>query len=70
MMPEVSGTSAGRIIGVSDQTIRRHILADRLIARREGLDRTWWIDTNELRKFAQEYNYRFNEELAQQLARN
>lgn len=69
-MPEVSGTSAGRIIGVSDQTIRRHILADRLNARREGLDKTWWIDTEDLRKFAQEYNYRFNEDLAQELARN
>ena len=69
-MPEVSGASAGRIIGVSDRTVHRHILANRLNARREGLDKTWWIDTSDLRKFAQEYNYRFNEELAQELARN
>lgn len=70
MMSEVSGVSAGRIVGVSHQTIRRHIVADRLRARREGMSKTWWIDMEELRKFAQTYNYRFNEELAQELARN
>jgi hypothetical protein len=70
LMSEVSGLSAGRIIGVTHTTIRRHILADRLKARRQGLDKTWWIDVDELRKFAQQYNYRFNEQLAQELARN
>lgn len=69
-MPEVSGANAGRILGVSDKTVHRHIVANRLNARREGLSKTWWIDTEDLRKFAQEYSYRFNEELAKELVRN
>jgi hypothetical protein len=70
IMSEVSGLSASRIIGVSDQTIRRHVLANRLKARQEGLSATRWIDLDDLREFARRYNYRFNEELAQELARN
>lgn len=69
-MPEVSSRNASKIIGVSDQTVRRHIHASRLLARREGLDRTWWIDMDALREFARVYNYRFNEDLAKDLARH
>lgn len=69
-MPEVSGRSAAQIIGTSDMTVRRHIYAGRLGAQRRGLDKTYWIDVDMLRRFAEEYNYRFNEELAKELARN
>lgn len=69
MMPEVSGRSAAQIVGISDMTIRRHIYANRLAAQRRGMDKIYWIDLEELRRFAEEYNYRFNEELAKTLAR-
>jgi hypothetical protein len=70
IMPEVSSRAAARIIGISDQTVRRHIHAGRLQARREGLGWAYWIELDELRRFTEKYNYRFNEELARELARN
>lgn len=69
-MPQVSTVSAGRIINRSDQTIRRHVHAGALKAEREGPSKDIWIDLDELRRFAEEFNYRFNEELAGQLARS
>lgn len=69
-MPEVSSRTAAQIIGISDMTVRRHIHANRLDAQRRGLSKTYWIDVDVLRRFATEYNYRFDEELAKKLARN
>lgn len=59
---------AAKIIGTSDVTIRRAVYADRLPARREGLRKKIWIDMDDLRKFAGEYSYRFDEELAKSVA--
>lgn len=66
-MPEVSCADAGRIIGISDETIRRHVNSGLLPARREGLRKIIWIDLQALRKYAEMYEYRFDEKLAQDL---
>lgn len=67
-MAEVSSAHAAEIIGTSDVTIRRAVYADRLPARREGLRKKIWIDVDELRRFAAEYQYRFDEALARKVA--
>lgn len=68
-MPEVSSDSAGRIIGVTRETIRVHVGSGKLRARREGLRGIIKVDIDSLRKFAREYQYRFDEDLAKQLTR-
>lgn len=68
-MSQVSTVSAGRIINRSDQTIRRYVKSGDLKAEREGPSKDIWIEIDELRRFAKEFNFRFNEELAAQLAR-
>lgn len=66
-MAEVSSADAAGIIGTSDVTIRRAVYAERLPARREGLRKKIWIDIDDLRSFAEEYQYRFDEEVARQI---
>ena len=67
-MPEVSSDNAGLIIGVTRETIRVHVDGGRLKARREGMRRLIRIEVEELRSFAKKYQYRFDEDLAKQLA--
>lgn len=69
IMPEVSRIDAARIIGTSRETIRRFVNDGTLPARREGRTKAMWIDVGALRKLAIEYQYRFNDELANQLAK-
>lgn len=68
MMPEVSTFEAARIIGMSDDTVRRHVRIGSLPARRQGPRRDARIDIEKLREFATKYNYRFDEALAAELA--
>lgn len=63
-MPDVSSSEAAEIIGVSSQTIRRQIKRGLLTARLEGTKGLIRVDVSDLRLFAKEYQYRFNEELA------
>lgn len=67
-MPEVSSDIAGQIIGVTRETIRVHVDGGRLKARREGLRKVIKVDIDSLREFAEQYQYRFNEDLANKLA--
>jgi hypothetical protein len=66
-MPEVSSADAGRIIETSSETIRRHIGNGLLPARRFGMRGIVRVELDDLRKFAEQYQYRFNERLASQL---
>lgn len=66
-MPEVSSRDAAQIINVSRVSIHGHVKAGRLPARQEGLRGIIRIEVDDLRKFAERYQYRFNEELATQL---
>lgn len=68
-MPEVSSTDAAQIVGIGEVTIRRHVYNGRLGARRVGVRKIMRIELEELRRLAQEYQYRFDEELAQELAK-
>lgn len=68
-MPEVSSVNAARIINTSDVTIRRYVYGGLLPARRQGLRKIMHIEVDELRKFAQEHQYRFDEKLAAELAK-
>ncbi len=69
-MPELSTDSAGKTIGTSGQTIRRLIDRELLPARREGLRGIIRIEVDSLKEFATKYGYRFNDELAANLAEN
>lgn len=66
-MPEVSSREAGQIINVSRISIYSHVKAGRLPARQEGLRGIIKIEVDDLRQFAERYQYRFNEELATRL---
>lgn len=67
-MPEVSAREAAQIINVSHMNIYRHVKAGRLPARNEGIRGIIRVEVDDLRKFAERYQYRFDEELATQLA--
>ena len=67
-MPEVSTIDAARILGTSDTTVRKHVDEGRLSARREGLRGRIRIDVELLREFAEQYQYRFDEGLAAEVA--
>ncbi len=68
-MPELSSTDAGRVIGVSRQTIISYVDSGVLQARRMGLRKVIRIDVEELRRIAEKYEYRFDATLAAQLAK-
>ena len=65
-MAEVTSTQAAAIIGTSHMTIHRRVDDGLLPGRRQGLDRQIRVDLDDLRRFAKEYGYRFDEELARQ----
>ena len=67
-MPEVSATQASEILSTSHVTIFRRVDDGSLPARREGKKQMIWIEVNQLRSFAQQYGYKFNEQLAKQYA--
>lgn len=66
-MSDVSGPDAAKIIGVDQSTIRRYIYRGLLKARRAGLRKIIRIDIDDLRNFAENHEYRFDEEAAIQL---
>lgn len=68
-MPELSSTDAGRVIGVSRQTIVSYVDSGVITARRIGLRKVIRIDIEELRRIAEKYEYRFDTTLATQLAK-
>ena len=71
VMSTVSATEAGRIVGGKPrETVRRWIHQGLLSAEIVGLRRDFRVDLDDLRRFANQYNYPFNEELAAQLAKD
>jgi hypothetical protein len=68
-MSEVSAPQAAEILNTSHVTIFRRVEDGMLPARREGVKQRIWIDVSDLRRFAVEQGYRFNEELAASYAR-
>ena len=69
-MAEVNAVQAAKILGKSLPTIHRKVDAGELPARQEGTNRKFiFIDVKDLRKFAQQYGYRFDEVLAQKYAK-
>ena len=69
-MPEISSDEAARLIGVSDETIRRLVNRKVLPARQVGLRRTIRIELDALRQVAVKLDYRFDEEAARRFADN
>ena len=63
-MAEVSSTQAAAIIRASHVTIGRRVKDGSLKVRRQGLNKKIWVNLNDLRQFAAENGYLFNEELA------
>ncbi len=68
-MPEVTSVEAGEIIGVSGETIRQYVDRGLLKARRQGMKRKIYIDVADLAAFAREYDFRFDQARAEQIAR-
>jgi len=68
-MPELSTVEAGRVVSMDRETLRRWCVQGLLPARRFGLRGQFRIEVDNLRSFAQKYNYSFDEELATQLAK-
>ncbi len=69
-MAEVNAVQAAKILGKSLPTIHRKVDAGELPARQEGTNRKFiFIDVKDLRKFAQQYGYRFDEALAKKYAK-
>ena len=68
-MPEVTSVEAGEIIGVTDDTVRSYVERDLLPARRQGLRRKIYIELQDLKAFAAQYDFRFNTQRAEQITR-
>lgn len=68
-MAEVTGPQAAEILNTSHVTLFRRVDDGTLPARREGKRRDIFVDVSDLRQFAQESGYRFDEALARQYAR-
>jgi hypothetical protein len=70
-MAEVSALEAHRILerDASADTVKRAVDRGELQGRRIGKKRAVRVNIDSLRQFAQQYNYRFNEGLAQTLAK-
>jgi shikimate kinase len=70
-MAEVNGPQAAEILSMSIQSVHRKVDAGALPARQQGtgVRQFIFIDIDDLRKFAQQYGYRFNEELAARYAK-
>lgn len=68
-MPEVTSVEAGEILGISDDAVRSYVERDLLPARRQGLRRKIFISLDDLQKFADEYNFRFDRQKAEKITR-
>ncbi len=68
MNHEVTGPQAAAILGVSIATVHRKVDAGVLNAREQGTgERQFiYIEIDDLRRFAETYGYRINEELIRQ----
>lgn len=69
-MPELTAMEAAQLIGVSDETIRRLVNRDILPARKVGLRGKIRVELDELRKVAEQLNYRLDEEAAKRFYEN
>lgn len=69
-MSEISAVDAARLIGVSDETIRRLVNRNILPARKVGLRGKIKVELDDLRSVAEKLNYRFDEEAAKQFCEN
>jgi len=69
-MSTVSASEAGRIVDVSRETVRRWVNQELVSADAVGLRGDFRIDVDDLRRFANQHNYPFNEELANRLAKS
>ncbi len=67
-MAEVTIAKAAEILDANERTIKRRVDDKLLPARLQGLKRIAYIDLDDLRAFAQEYGYRFDEAKAKQYA--
>ena len=68
-MPEVTAAQAAEIVGISDDSIRNYVDRDLLPARRQGIQRKIFIELDDLKVFASQYDFRFNEDAAEQITR-
>ena len=66
-MPDVTAAQAGQIVGVTDDTIRNYVERGLLPARRQGIKRIVFIELSDLQKFAAQYDFRFDQVLAEQI---
>lgn len=67
-MPEVTSGHAAEILRIAKTTLLVYVNDGRLPARRQGLNRAVYVQVDDLRTFAAELGYRFDETLAQQYA--
>lgn len=66
---EISTVQAGAALGLTDETIRNHIAAGRLPARKHGFRGLLKVRVDDLREFARLYNYVVDEEYLAALAK-
>ena len=68
-MPELSSEGAAQVIGTSSLTIRRYVDREMLPARKQGIRGIIRIETDDLKSFAEEYGFRYNDQLAADLSK-
>ena len=66
-MAEVTTAKAAEILSTTQRTIQRRVDDGTLPARRQGIQQAAYIDLEDLRAFATQYGYRFDDEAAKQI---
>lgn len=69
MMPELTALEAARVVSMNREAIRRWCVGEFIQARKVGLRGDWRVDIDDLRRFAREHNYQFDEALAEKFAK-
>ncbi len=67
-MEEVTTAQAAEILNTTQRTIQRRVDDGHLPARRQGLKQAAFISVEDLRVFAAQYGYRFDEAKAREFA--
>lgn len=66
-MRKLTAKEAAKLIGVTTTTIRSYVKRDLLKAELKGVARKYFFDVEDMRKFAGEWNFDFDEQGLKQM---
>lgn len=68
-MATITVLEASQVVQLDRETVRRWAIQSLVSAEKVGMRGDWRIDVDDLRRFAKQHNYSFNEDLLTQLSK-